>query len=301
MTNKLVSTAQELIVLDPNPATGVKPAGMEIAMPIQSLLSHTHHSHEPLEITEPVEIEIVIDDLPGAPKGTKDPEPVLEVEEKEEEKKEDENDLAETPGKWDWKSRGAQGFITWVKERIDDVPKHSGMDTAGLARACAYLEKLDDEISKAMRLDLDGELDANKIEEVRAQIENGIDRLTDRLDKIKDSKKKSRRKKADFDQELVKEAQKITGVKGVMVVVPLLISRLARICINGAVSAGHDIERVYADQVKKYKLNDREQAELTQLISDMGYFIREDRGLMNDEVWDTSSTQNYDTSALYKA
>jgi ElaB/YqjD/DUF883 family membrane-anchored ribosome-binding protein len=149
-------------------------------------------------------------------------------------------------------------------------------------------------------MDLDGELDANKVEEVRAEIEKGISRLHDRVDKIKSSKKTKKKKSAEFESELVKEAQKITGVQGVFVTVPLLISRIARVCINGMVSAGHDIEDLYARQVKQYKLTDREQAEVMQLLADMGYALRQDRGYMPDEEVDPASSDNYDWAANYK-
>ena len=52
------------------------------------------------------------------------------------------------------------------------MPKHSGYDSAGLERAVAYLDRIDSEISKAMRSDLDGSLNADHIENVRSQIED---------------------------------------------------------------------------------------------------------------------------------
>jgi hypothetical protein len=200
----------------------------------------------------------------------------------------DENDAkkGKKSDAWDWETKGATGFLAWVKNKINTVPKHSGYDTAGLERAASYLERLDNEISKAMRLDLEGELDANQIEHVRSQIEKGLDMLYDRVDKVKDSKKKAKKgkKRAEVQSTLiVKEAQKITGVQGIYVTVPLLISRVARVCINGMVFAGHDIEDLYARQVKKYKLSDREQAETMQLLADMGYALRQDRGFMPDD------------------
>jgi ElaB/YqjD/DUF883 family membrane-anchored ribosome-binding protein len=293
----LQSTAQELIVLEP---VAEAPHGMSmVPLEVMDEAPAQHMDMSPLEVGEPGEIAIVIDDLPGAPRGTSDPEPLLEV--VEEEKKDDENEAkSKKPEKWDWSASGSEGFIHWVKERIDNVPKHSGYDTAGLERAVSYLDKLDSEISKAMRLDVDGDLDANKVEEVRAQIENGISKLHDRLDKVKQSKKKPKKKKADQENSLVKEGQKITGVQGVFVTVPLLISRIARVCINGTVSAGHDIEDLYKRQVAKYKLNDREQAEVQQLLFDMGYPIRQDRGYMADEEVDIASSDNFDWAANYK-
>lgn len=299
----LISEAQELVVVDPGAGMGHgHPMSTPMSLiPLEVVDMSNHEVDQNLEVCDPAVIEIVVDELPGAPAGTPDPEPILEVTEEPEKDKEDENDAkSKKPEKWDWASKGASGFIVWVKERLSDVPKHSGFDTAGLERAVSYLEKLDNEISKAMRLDLDGELDANKIEEVRSKIDEGVSRLHDRLDKVKSSKKKSRKKKADVESTLVKEGQKITGVQGIYVTVPLLISRIARVCINGMVSAGHDIEDLYARQVKKYSLNEREQAEVMQLLADMGYALRQDRGYMPDEDVDVASSDNFDWAANYK-
>lgn len=205
---------------------------------------------------------IIIDDLPGAPPGTKDPEieEVVEIDEPDKEPK-IEND-------WGWHE--AKGdFVAWVKEKITKVPKHSGYDIAGLDRAISYLEKLDTEISKTMRADHKGLLDANLVEEVRSQIENGIQALQNRIDKVKEHKK-SKKKSASTTSEFIKSANAVGIQNGVVVTVPLLIARIARVCINSSVSAGHDISQVYQDQVKKYDLNLREQAELQQLLHDMG-------------------------------
>jgi hypothetical protein len=170
----------------------------------------------------------------------------------------------------------------------------------------AYMEKLDSEISKAMRMDLDEELDANQVEKVRSQLDEGLSRLQGRLDKVKDSKKssKKRKKTADYemdDEGFIKEAQKIIGVSGVYITVPLLISRIARVCINGTVSAGHDIEDLYNRQVKKWNLTEREQAETMQLLFDMGYPLRQDRGFMPDDDIEVSDSDNMDWAANYRA
>lgn len=270
--------------------------------------------HQIEEIDQPIELEVAIEFdgipggiLPGAP-DSEEPiievvEPMIEVEESKKDKKEDSDDarVAKKNDKWDWSSKGAHGFVAWVKERFETVPKHSGYDTAGLERAISYLEKLDSEISKAMRLDVDGELDANKVEEVRSKIEDGIEKLDERLNKIKKSKKGKNKKKADaIDLGLIKEAQKITGVQGTYVTVPLIISAIARICINSVVSAGHDLNKVYSQQVEKYKLSPREKAEVKWFLYDMGYPLRGDRGFWADnEEYDATSSDNYDYSANY--
>lgn len=303
------STAQELVIVDPSALQELSGDAMIPMIPMDQPLEVVDHSAEPhdLQVSDhgPEEIVIELSDLPGAPPGTQDPqeEPVLEVVDESPEAKHDDTNDAKKPKKnekWDWESHGPHGFIAWIKGRIDDVPKHSGYDSAGLERAMSYLEKLDSEISKAMRLDLDGELDANKIEEVRSKIDDGLSKLHDRLDKVKKSTKGRRKKKADIEHSLVKEGQKITGVQGVYITVPLLISGIGRICINGMVSAGHDIETTYAEQVKKWGLNEREKAEVRWFLYDMGYPMRGDRGYMPDEEVDTASSDNFDWAANYK-
>jgi hypothetical protein len=304
-------TAQEFIVLEPlHLMDETSMAPLEITEE-----PHVHADMSPMEVSEPGVVEIVVEELPGAPEGTKDPEPVLEVAEKEPET--DENDVKKKNDKWDWESKGAHGFLAWIKGKLDGVPKHSGYDSAGLERACAYLEKLDKEISRAMRLDLDGELDANKIEDIRAKIDDGVARLQGRLGKVEHAKKSKRKKKSEEivggmvvegiegvpgeEAGLVKEAQKILGVKGIMITVPAFIARLARTMINGMVSGGHDLEDMEAKLVKKWKLTDREQMELIEVLESMGYATRRDRSLGVNEDYDFSSSDNMDFAAQYRS
>lgn len=316
----LQSLAQDqLLVVDPS---ALMPLEVELPMEQGDLGGHTHemgeHMHDApgdmhgtpaLEVSEPVDVDIVVEDLPGAPHGTRDPEPMLEVMDEpihaDEKPADDANEAKKTKNeKWDWSSRGPHGFVAWIKEKIESVPKHSGYDSAGLERAMAYMDKLDNEISRAMRMDLDGELDANKVEEVRAKLDDGIARLQARLDKVKESKKSSRKRKktseVELSEGLVKEAQKILGVQGVYIMAPLLISGIARICINGTVSAGHDISDLYHRQVKQWKLSDREQFELKQLLFDMGYPMPYDRSVIADQDFDPASEDNYELMSNYK-
>jgi ElaB/YqjD/DUF883 family membrane-anchored ribosome-binding protein len=299
------SNAQQLIIVDPSEFSEGD-AGIPM-IPMDHPLEVTdsfHDDHEGLSVAEehsPAEVVIELGSLPGAPEGTEDPqEPQLEVVDEEPELDENDAKKPKKNEKWDWESHGPHGFVAWIKTRIDDVPKHSGYDSSGLERAVSYLDKLDSEISKAMRLDLDGELDANKIEEVRSKIDDGISKLHDRLDKVRKNTKGRRKKKSEAEHSLVKEGQKITGVQGVYITVPLLISGIGRVCINGMISAGHDIESTYADQVKKWALNEREKAEVRWFLYDMGYPMRGDRGYMPDEEVDPASSDNFDWQANYK-
>jgi len=303
----LRSTAQEIVLIPTNSGPSMLPFEMPLEVQEIHMEDHPHeHSHEHgLEMIESTDepLEIVLDSA-SLGLDNPDPEPEPEANEEEEIIVTDEDDAKTKKNeKWDWAQRGPTGFIVWVKERCDSVPKHSGYDSAGLERAIAYLERLDNEVSKAMRMDLDGDLDADQIEKVRATIDNGIERLHDRLDKVKSSKKKKGRKKKaeDLSDGLIKEGQKITGIQGIYIVAPLFASRIARVCINGMVSAGHDIEDLYSRQVKKYNLNDREQAEVMQLLADMGYPLRQDRGYMPDDDLDIADSGNMDWAANYRS
>lgn len=240
---------------------------------------------------EPAEVVFFLDEIPGAPDAkdivvTNDDEAPVEVEA-------DEADM------WKWEPAG---FLQWLQKMFDNIPKHSGYDSTGLEKAISYFETLDKEITKAMRTDYKNQIDSAQAEKAREQIENGLDRLIDRLEKIKAEKYKKSKKSRSWAEEsgLVKNAQKATKITGITITVPLLISRIARVCINGMVSAGHDIEDMYQRQVEEYSLDKREQAELSQLLADMGYPMMQDRGFPPGtpvEIW---RNDNFDWSAQYR-
>lgn len=232
-----------------------------------------------------------LDNVPGAENQDDIVEPEIEVEEEPDDIEVEERDP------WDWQSQGLGKFLPWLHERMHNVPGHSGYDTSGLERAISYFEVLDKEISKAMRMDFKNEIDVAKAEEAREQIEKGLERMVDRLEKVKTTKYKrhaKKKKKSDANPELVKEAQKATHISGITVTVPLLISHLARVCINSMVSAGRDIEDTFVKLAETYSLTNREKAELMQLLSDMNYPVRRDRGYLLDETPSAYSTDGMD-------
>jgi hypothetical protein len=244
---------------------------------------------------EPVKFDFVLPNVPGA-----DSQEEIEIPAEIEVIEEPEAISVEEPDIWDWQKRGGiSKFPAWLQAMFQNSPRHSGHDTVGLERIIAYLNALDREISKAVRSDLKSELDMGQIEKARDEIQRGCDRCSERLEKIIANKRK--KKKAGAESGLVKEGQKVTGVSGVVVTVPLLISRIARVCINGMVSGGHDIEQIFKKQAELYKLTMREKAETLQLLEDMGYAIRRDRGIHPDEDIDRTRSDNYDWGANYPA
>jgi len=267
--------------------------GVEFDVVIGDPLLFDGHFDLESEHGDDAEISIELPELPGVDGPVED---IVIEEDEADDQQESHDEVADKPkDKWDWQAHGPDGFVAWVKERFESVPKHSGYDTSGLERAISYLTKLDKEISTAMRLDLDGELPHLLIEDVREEIEDALERLEDRLEKVKQSGKK-KVKKAELNT-MFKTAG-TTKINGIVITVPLLISRLARIAINGLVSAGHDLGDTYNRLVKKYKLDDREKAELMQLLSDMGYPLRQDRGVFDEEL-DVTSSDNMDFAANY--
>jgi hypothetical protein len=250
-------------------------------------------------------MDLVVDELPGV--DALDPELEAELEAGDEESEDDlkSSDVKSSEKKskprekFDFAGMDTAEFTEKAKELLSNVPKHSGYDRSGLERAISYFDRLDNEISKAMRSDHDGKLDFNVVEHVRAEIEKGQDLLAARIEKLNKGAKKTKR--ASTDLSMVKEAQRAPGIMGIVITVPLLISRIGRVCINGSISAGHSMNDIFFEQAEKYKLNDREKAEVAQFISDCGYPLIEDRGAFADEEVSPESRDNVEWSQQFKA
>jgi hypothetical protein len=276
---------------EPSSAEGVGEAAVNDGNDVEVVLEFDDPDMKP--------ITFELEEIPGAGDLGDD----IEAEEGDIEVEEEEEVEVEEPEAWDWSSRGLAQFLPWLSGMMQGVPRHTGHDTTGLEKAIAYFELLDKEITKAMRQDFKNEISSADAERAREQIEDGLERLVERLEKVNGSKYKRKAKKNKkawtVASGLVKEAQKATNITGITITVPLLISRIARVCINGMVSAGHDIEDLYARQVKGYGLDKREQAEVMQLLADMGYPLRQDRGMMPGEEVDQSESDNLDWAANY--
>ena len=234
------------------------------------------------------EFDFTLPPIPGALSQEEEPE------EEEVEEEEDELQLSDDP--WAWT---LETFMAWLHKKMHSVPSHTGKDTAGLERAISFFQTLDKEISKAVRQDKDGILDMAVIETARDEIHKGKERLEERLEQRRSHKYSGKKKKKADDQitGLVKEA----GTASFTVTVPILISHIARTLINGMVSGGHDIEVSFQKMCKAYDLTKREQAEVKQVLSDMGLYVgRWDRGVTDGEL-DPTSSDNVDLGANYPA
>lgn len=240
------------------------------------------------------EVEFKLSFLPGAPDEEVELKNELEVE-KGDKDSEKSKEKSEAKSDKDWQSLPKKEFLKWFKEYLNKIPKHKG-ETIALERALSYLKRGLDILSKSVQQDFDGEIDISKAEDARFEVESGIDRLDGELQK--------RRKKAfKSSNEITKEAQKTPGVGGIIVTVPLLVSSIARTCINSTISGGKDLEHVFKRLAEKYKLSDREKLEVVQLLNDMNFPIRRDNGFMVDdkEEYGYSSENNYNHVPNYQA
>jgi hypothetical protein len=227
----------------------------------------------------------------------------MEVENKG--KGKDKNDLkpgeeleVKDPG--DYRSYQPKDLTQWAQYMFSRIPRHTGRETTGIERVISYLDRFDGDLSRAIKSDYKGEADIGKLEEARREIYNGKERLQDALDKLSDTY--SKKKKGDLTfGEIVKEAKQ-TQIGGIVITVPILISRIASVLINGMVSGGHDIEKMFDKQVKEWDLTKREQAELMELLDQMGYAQpRRDRGYGRDHKMDYTSSDNFDFGANYSS
>ena len=194
-----------------------------------------------LKIEEPA-IIISLPSIPGAEDQSEIEEPELEVEE-------DSNDIIIESDPW--KTPTPQDAISWIKTKIDNIPKHSGKDILGCERAIAYLNRCIDIVRIVAKNDINGAIDMNVLENARNTMLDGVESLKKRLQVLENAKmpkKPGKKKKASENTDgFVKEAR----MPALTVQVPLFISKIARIIINGSVSAGHNSEDIFSKMVKE--------------------------------------------------
>lgn len=251
--------------------------------------------HKPEE--ETLEIMLKLPSIPGSTiQDIEVYDEPYQVEEKPKASKKDTNNL-EVKDPRDWRSWGPARALEWAQYMFENIPKHSGQ-TTGIERNISYLEKMDRDLSKMIAEDYAGEVDIVKFEQVRYEIRSGIHRLEEAKDRL-DSMHKRKKKADDGDVELVKEAKQ-TAIHGMIITIPVFISRLASTLINGMVSGGKNIEHEYDKLSKEWKLTAREQVELMETLQHFGYAMPlRDRGLPRDGTIDYSSSDNPELNANF--
>lgn len=173
-----------------------------------------------------------------------------------------------------------------------NIPQHDGSSVLGCERAVSFLDRLNSQISRAIRDDSDSVIDIGALESVRLNIMKDILVLKNHVGKLKKKFKDQHRKDASVDEnrvpswiakdgeevefnELKKEA---TTPNNMVIAISPFERAISGIMINAHVSSGNDMEEVYGFLSKKYDITPREELSIMQVLSDSGYHIFKDRG-----------------------
>jgi hypothetical protein len=206
----------------------------------------------------------------------------------------------EEPKETDWKNdRDVNKFMEYIVVAYPSgIPKHDGKSIVGCERAINYLNKLNSEISEALRLDYENVLDPIKLDQIRVGMMNDMLILKEHMKKLQKMIRDKHTKKADDSSiEIVKEA---TSARAQLVCTPFERA-ISGIIINSVISGGKPFDDVYEFLVKKYKLDDREQLAIMQLVADMGYPIFKDRASIGEKDQDDDSLQGLEFIKQYFA
>jgi hypothetical protein len=236
---------------------------------------------------------------------------------------EEEQDAKDT----DWANdKDTSKFIAYMKSKLTKIPRHSGNTIPGCERAAAFLKQCENELSQAMRSDIDGKIDEQEIDTIRKQIRVWVDRLEQQIERLK--------KNASFEVRMVSDGEckkcgsiapmwhdikndthvclrcehnekhdsleKTAATPVLNVYVTPFERAVVGIMINSQVSAGHSIEDTYEKLKNKYNFTPREELAIQQLVSDYGYPVFKDRGLIN-EPSDPAAGNGVDWMTQYQA
>lgn len=188
-------------------------------------------------------------------------------------------------------------FMDHVKELYPSkIPSHDGKSTVGCERAISFLDRLNSDISRAIRDDHENLLDISELENIRLNIMRDVLVLKDHLGSLKKQIKENHGKKSAgktvpdwkspsgrvMSYNDLKKADDITKEaatpRNIVIAVSPFERAISGMMINAHVSSGHPMEEVYASLKKKYDLTDREELSIMQLCMDSGFHIFKDRG-----------------------
>lgn len=193
----------------------------------------------------------------------------------------------EPPKKTTYKDDGdISDFMNYIREVYPTkIPEHDGTSTVGCERAITFLDKLNSEISRAIREDSDNVLNINELEEVRVKIMRDVLVLKEHLNNLK-KKIKDNAKVASIASDVMASSgflKEATTPRNVMIAVSPFERAIVGIMINAHVSAGHSLDKVFEFLCDKYDLTEREQLAVMQVCMDSGFHIFKDRGTLNSK------------------
>jgi hypothetical protein len=187
---------------------------------------------------------------------------------------ESENDVVDS----NWSDdRDSSKFMSYMHDAYPTgIPQHDGSSMIGCEMALLYLNKLNKEISEALRSDPDGSLDPLVLEDYRVKILKDMVLLKERMNNLK-------RDLGDATRNLTRASddssiEKLATTPRVQIVATPFERAISGILINSVVSAGHPFEDVYDYLKTKYSFSERDELSIMQLVMDSGHYIFKDRG-----------------------
>jgi len=208
-------------------------------------------------------------------------------------------------------------FVSHLKNKLTKIPKHSGNTLPGCERAIFYLKDLQNELSKAMRSDLEGKIEEKEADDLYKDINKKIELLENQINKLRTNTITQNRAFASIPQfKLVSEEKcnkcnsiapswhdvendrivclncessistgelnKVAATPYLQVHINAFERAIVGTLINASVSNGKNIEDVYHKLNDKYKFTDREKLSLQQILSDYGFPILMDRAKIEE-------------------
>jgi len=195
----------------------------------------------------------------------------------------------------DWRSSGkSELFPQHLEKELGRIKKPSQIrgNRAEMERAKGQYMQLCSDISRALRSDYEGVLDAEDIDRKRHVVEQYVDQIELALDGIKRMmQERKKRRRAGDDPELVKEAT-APHFNGMQIVITPFERAVVGALINGVVAGGRNMEELYSEAKSKYDIKPREELSIFQIMTDMGYPCFRDRLRLGDNE-DPSRTSGF--------
>jgi hypothetical protein len=198
-----------------------------------------------------------------------------------------------------WLSSGKpKHFMVFLVNEMKRFPNPNDVvgNASKIEQALGQWKRLNSHCSRALRGDYDGEIDVGLVDKARTLIEQHVERLEDMLDgmnRLKQNRRQLRRRRGDDEQDGLTKEGASPAFYGFQINITPFQAALARAFINGVVSSGRNMDEMWEAMKKKYKLNDRDELEMVQVLYDMGYPEFKDRLRIGEETDDPSRTKGY--------
>ncbi len=179
-------------------------------------------------------------------------------------------------------------FDIFLVKEMNRLPKPNSIlgNRSKMEKALGQYRKLDSYISQALQSDYDDDINTEKVDNIRKVVEQVRDQLEDALDSLSHATKqrrKTRKRRGEDDHDGLKKEGTTPHFNGFQMVITPLQRAITGALINGTVSGGRDLEELWKDAKKKYKMDDREELEILQILADFGHPEFRDRLRLGDD------------------